>query len=166
MGRPTLDFTPGTKFGSLKVLGKVRTPPNAPGGQRYRLECACGSRITKPRFYLVRKQNPLTHCGCLTVRADPQEVYTKRSYHAMHSRCDYKGHVSYKDYGGRGIKVCDRWHKDKNPEGVGFANFVADMGHRPQGKSLDRYPDVNGNYEPGNCRWATPQQQTLNQRGR
>ena len=162
-GRPGLDFPAGTKFGDLTVIQKVRTAPNSPGGQRYRLQCKCGNRITKPRFYMVRKQNPLTHCGCQAIRADPQDVYTKRSWYAMHSRCEYKGHVSYKEYGGRGIKVCWRWHKD-NPDG--FKNFVEDMGHRPKGLSLDRYPDVNGNYEPSNCRWATASQQTLNQRHR
>lgn len=162
-GRPSLDFPAGTKFGDLTIVQKVRTPPGASGGQRYRLHCICGNRITRPRFYLVRPQNPLRHCGCLKVRADPKEVYTKRSYYAMHSRCEYTGHVSYAQYGGRGIKVCERWHKS-NPDG--FANFVADMGHRPRGMSLDRFPDVNGNYEPGNCRWATASQQTLNQRCR
>jgi hypothetical protein len=160
-GRSGHDFYPGTQFGDLKVLGKVRTPPNSPGGQRYRLECICGNRITKPRFYLVRKSHPLTHCGCLSIQAD--EPFTKRSYYAMHSRCYYTGHVSYAQYGGRGIKVCERWHKD-NPEG--WENFKKDMGVRPQGKSLDRFPDVNGDYEPGNCRWATASQQTLNQRCR
>jgi hypothetical protein len=158
-GRPTIDFPAGHKFGDLTVLQKVRTMPNSPGGQRYRLLCICGNRITKPRFYLVRKQNPLKHCGCLAVKAD--EPYTKRSWYAMHLRCYYQGHVSYKDYGGRGICVDWRWHRD-NPEG--WANFKADMGIRPEGMTLDRYPDVNGNYRPGNCRWATPTEQNNNQR--
>lgn len=162
-GRPSVDFPAGTKFGDLTVVQKVRTPPNSPGGQRYRLKCVCGNRITKPRFYLVRRQNPLKHCGCKTFRQDPDIIYTRNSWYAMMSRCYYPGHVSWKEYGGRGIQVCYRWHKD-NPKG--FENFVADMGIRPKGKSLDRYPDVNGNYEPGNCRWATPSEQTMNQRGR
>lgn len=166
MGAPTKDFYPGTIFGDLKVLGKVRTPPNAPGGQRYRLQCVCGERITKPRFYLVRKQNPLTHCGCKTFRQDPRVVFTRNSYYAMMSRCYYTKHVSYKEYGGRGIKVCDRWNAKLIGNEQGFKNFLEDMGFRPKGKSLDRYPDVNGNYEPSNCRWATASEQTLNQRGR
>lgn len=161
--RADKDFRPGQRFGDLKVLGKVRTAPNSSGGQRYRLECICGNRITKPRFYIVRKQNPLTHCGCLTYKADPREVFTKRSYYAMHSRCEYTGHVSYNHYGGRGITICERWHKS-NPEG--WENFLKDMGLRPKNMSLDRYPDVDGNYEPSNCRWATASQQTLNQRCR
>ena len=74
----------------------------------------------------------------------------------MIRRCENPADKHYKDYGGRGIKVCERW-KD-------LRNFVADMGDPPEGMTLDRWPDKNGNYEPGNCRWATPQQQARNTR--
>jgi hypothetical protein len=75
----------------------------------------------------------------------------------MKSRCLNPNGVSYKDYGGRGIKVCERWLK--------FEHFFADMGVRPRGKSIDR-KDVNGNYEPKNCRWATKHEQETNKRPR
>lgn len=81
---------------------------------------------------------------------------TYESWRNMWKRCTYKGHQNYKNYGGRGITVCDRW--------IDYALFLADMGERPEGKTLDRYPDVNGNYEPGNCRWATPKEQAANKR--
>lgn len=74
----------------------------------------------------------------------------------MRSRCNNPNVPAYKDYGGRGIKVCARWDD--------FNNFLADMGPRPEGKSLDRWPDKNGNYEPGNCRWATMKEQQRNRR--
>lgn len=74
----------------------------------------------------------------------------------MLNRCDNPRNKDYPRYGARGIKVCDRWQK--------FENFFADMGERPQGMSIDRYPNNNGNYEPGNCRWATPRQQSGNKR--
>jgi hypothetical protein len=74
----------------------------------------------------------------------------------MIGRCQNPKSSSWKNYGGRGIKVCERWLK--------FENFLADMGTRPLGHSIDRYPDFNGNYEPGNCRWATTKQQSLNKR--
>lgn len=156
-GAPTKDIAPGTVFGFLTVRGKVRTPPNANGGQRYRVECVCGKKETVPRFYLMRKE-PKTHCGCKAIKAD--EPYTKRSWHAMHLRCYYTKHIAYKDYGGRGIYVCERWHRD-NPEG--WENFKKDMGRRPKGKSLDR-KNPNGIYEPDNCKWSTATEQANNQR--
>lgn len=160
-GSPTKDIPAGTMFGFLRVVQKVRTPPNSPGGQRYRVQCTapgCGMRKTVPRFYLFRKHNPLKHCGCQKVKADMP--YTKRSWYAMHLRCYYKKHVAYKDYGGRGITVTWRWHRD-NPDG--WKNFKADMGERPKGLSIERI-NPNGIYEPGNCKWATAQEQRANQR--
>jgi hypothetical protein len=72
----------------------------------------------------------------------------------MRARCGSAKSVSYPWYGGRGIAVCDMWES--------FENVLADMGLRPEGATLDRWPDANGNYEPGNCRWATLEQQNNN----
>lgn len=74
---------------------------------------------------------------------------------SMLQRCENRNHEQHKDYGGRGIKVCRRWLK--------FENFYTDMGPRPEGRTLDR-KDNDGNYEPGNCRWATWKQQAANRR--
>jgi hypothetical protein len=82
----------------------------------------------------------------------------KKSYHAwwdMHHRCSDASNTHYKYYGGRGISVCERWGE--------FSCFYEDMGDPPAGHSLDRINN-DGNYEPGNCRWATRVQQARNSR--
>src|SRR5206468_1663320 len=81
---------------------------------------------------------------------------TYRSWYAMKARCTNSNHTSYHHYGGRGITVCERWLNS-------FEAFLTDMGDRPEGTSLDRI-DVNGNYEPSNCKWSTPSEQANNKR--
>lgn len=81
------------------------------------------------------------------------ESPTYMSWIGMRKRCLQASHPSYSRYGGRGIAICERWND--------FENFLADMGERPARKSLDRR-DNNGNYEPDNCRWATPLEQMAN----
>lgn len=78
------------------------------------------------------------------------------SWMSMNGRCYNANDPSYDRYGGRGITVCDQWRRS-------FATFLKDMGNRPKGTSLDRI-DVNGNYEPGNCKWSTAKEQARNRR--
>lgn len=81
-----------------------------------------------------------------------------RAWEGMKQRCQNPNHKDYPDYGGRGITVCARWL-------ASFENFFADMGLRPSCKhSIDRFPNNDGNYEPGNCRWATWTEQHRNKR--
>lgn len=84
---------------------------------------------------------------------------TKGSYYSMLTRCYNTKHNSYASYGAKGIAVCDAWRNS-------FEAFKTDMGLRPPNMTLDRFPNANGNYEPGNCRWATNEQQNRNKRQR
>lgn len=111
-------------------------------------------------------RNPKISCGCIgrPVPTRSKEKHGKRwtpeysAWLGMIGRCTNQKDASYQYYGDRGITVCDRWLNS-------FQSFYEDMGDRPSSDmSLDRFPNVDGNYEPGNVRWATDHQQRLNQR--
>lgn len=86
-------------------------------------------------------------------RKRKKESPTYTSWRSMHRRCKDSKHGAYPSYGGAGISVCERWNV--------FANFLEDMGERPEGTTLDR-KDNHKNYEPGNCRWQTHTEQAEN----
>jgi hypothetical protein len=81
-----------------------------------------------------------------------------RIWKSIKTRCLNPRHHTYAAYGGRGVKICDRWLNS-------FGNFLADMGEAPDDMSIDRFPDADGNYEPGNVRWATRTEQSRNRPG-
>jgi len=153
-----IDMT-GQRFGRWTV---VRFDPTARVSS-WLCRCDCGTVKTVQSANL--RQGVTNSCGCLNAELASQRnsthrqcwTPTYRSWVNMTRRCRDKKLVRYERYGGRGIKVCARW-LGKN----GFTNFLADMGERPQGMSIDRYPNPDGDYEPSNCRWATPQQQQTN----
>ena len=109
------------------------------------------------------KSGKIRSCGCYfkDVMKEIKSIHGKsgsieyKIWMGMKKRCHNRNDKKYKNYGGRGIKVCKRWLK--------FENFYEDMGKKPKGKSLDRV-DNNGNYEPNNCRWATSKEQNNNTR--
>lgn len=142
----------GKRFSRLLVLRA------APGlGGKWECRCDCGREVTVGGSAMRKGNNK--SCGCLY----EERLHFKTHGHCsdplfttwsnMITRCTKPKSDHYKAYGGRGIKVCDRW--------MDFPNFRDDMGPRPAGHSLDRINN-DGNYEPGNCRWATKQEQYSN----
>jgi hypothetical protein len=152
----------GQRFGRL-LVGPRTT--NVGKKVRWLCRCDCG----KDSLALTNDLRSGRHasCGCLQLERvtkhghSPFDIAKKsltyRSWISMVNRCTSEKATGYANYGGRGIKVCDRWRD--------FRNFLADMGERPSlGHSIDRFPNVDGNYEPGNVRWATRAEQAVNRR--
>jgi len=170
---------PGSVVNGLTIVKELqpRIFPSGKKSRKFELICPyCDKHFTALYEQFVRKKTnkhgPIKSCGCLKYK-EKEGAYSSRNkkfggstktpeyrtYLAMKQRCTNPKHNRYQAYGGRGIKICDRWFES-------FQNFLEDMGPRPTiTHSIDRI-DVNGNYEPLNCKWATPEEQQVNKRSR
>lgn len=157
-----------------RMIGKIftrwtvvrRAGTNPP---RWFCSCECTPNVLREVAAEHLLRGASRSCGCL--RDELVSVRSTRHGHtkggtatreyttwaAMLKRCYHKNHRHYDLYGGRGISVCERW---RGPNG--FLAFLEDMGERPPGKTIDRFPDKDGNYEKSNCRWATWAEQARN----
>ena len=157
--RPYHDLTK-KQFGRLTVIkeaARAFSPSKPKGHIHWLCRCSCGNMTTVRTNHLLH--GATVSCGCLrrtlftTHGMSGMAAY--RVWESMLRRCHNPKTKDYKNYGGRGISICTRWHK--------FENFFKDMGERPPKMTLDRRNN-NGNYAPNNCYWATPTQQSRNTR--
>ncbi|HEX5426540.1 MAG TPA: hypothetical protein VFW94_23535 [Candidatus Acidoferrales bacterium] len=164
MGKTSMIDMAGHRHGRMTVIARADGPDKS--CVYWECLCDCGTRkIVRGKDL---RKGAIKSCGCYRDEATQwtttrthghaskgQVTPTYRTWMNMRQRCTNPKNQDWEHYGGRGIRVCERWEN--------FDNFLADMGKKPRGKSIDRR-DTDGDYEPGNCLWATQREQCRNKR--
>lgn len=153
----------GEIFNRLTVIGLSHSITYS-SYKTYYWNCICECGNTKIVQSSNLRSGSVSSCGCRLKEIDRRRFTHRmsksseyKSWESMKARCNNPKSTKYSHYGARGIKICDRWNSS-------FENFLEDMGSKPTCKhSIDRI-DPEGNYEPGNCRWSTNKEQSLNKR--
>lgn len=154
----------GMRFGRLEVID--RAPNDKDGRARWVCLCDCGLFTVKQGKLLLNGHTKSCGCGEYENRVNnitSHRLSNTRLYNiwsGMKQRCYYQGHKDYHNYGGRGISICEEWKNDFKA----FYDWAIENGYRDN-LTIDR-KNVNGDYTPDNCRWATWREQRLNQRPR
>ena len=149
---PPLKNEIGSKYNRLTVIGEAGRDKH--GRAKWLCLCDCGTETTAVGNCL--RSGHKRSCGCYRIKHGLEKHPLYGTWSNMKQRCYNPNTPRYAHYGGRGITVCNEWRDS-------FPQFLSDMGERPEGTSLDRI-DVNGDYTPDNCRWATKIEQNLNRR--
>lgn len=161
-----MNASPGDRFGRLTVIAG----PTIEGRQRRYFHCRCDCGIQKSinRDNLVggrtkscgciRSETSAAHCKSMTKHGESRGCSEYYSWRGMRRRCLNRTDKAFKYYGGRGIKICERWASS-------YEAFIQDMGRKPSPRHSIERKNNDGNYEPGNCVWALPIDQNNNRRG-
>ena len=164
-----LEINTGNRYNMLTVIKEVKryVSPSGQPKRKFLFQCDCGN--TKEITLDSIRSGATTSCGCYNIKKVKQrrithglrQHYLYQTWRDMKKRCYNPKSKDYHNWGGRGIRIYKPWINDFK---MFYDWIMENLGERPEGCSLDRYPRNNGNYEPGNLRWATSTEQNNNKR--